>query len=245
MLKSVLKDIGLTKNETTVYLESVKQGPTEAIKLVQETGIARTQMYAILRDLMKKWLISEVVWNRKKIYTPEDISRFKEYLVSKRKSIEERIDLVVEKENEVQELLNVEQVKTQVKYYEGRKGVEKVYAKAFAGDFYCFSDLARVETYFPDSFAGAKSKESFVGNKGKCVLTENPTAKRWVKETKDLDIETKLLDKKKEITIDMILYENTVVYISFTEGTITAVVISNPDIYASAKLQFDLLWERL
>lgn len=243
MLHDLLQQIWLTKNESLIYSKLLNLGPTEASRIASETGIARTQTYRVLEDLMEKWLISEVIWNEKKVFIAEDISVLKKYLQKEREMIDAKMQLIEGSEEELSNLVDTEKYKTSVKYFDGVEAVSAIYEQAFEEEFDCFSDLGRVNKHFPGSFVGVGSLDKLKDIRCRNILTNNAVGKWWLEETEWLsNVSTKLLPIDQEVTIDMIIWKNHVSYVSFTNDIVNAVLMQNPDIYRSAKLQFDLLW---
>lgn len=246
MLKNLLKNIWLSENEINVYLSCLKIWVTDARKIIEDTKIARTQIYPILSNLWKKSLISEVIWGDKKKYIAEDISAIKNLLLQEKELLNAKIKMIDTNASEFEKFIDIDKYKTITKYYEDKQWVQKIYDSAFLWDFDCFSDLWRVNKYFPWSNVWIWSINKLKKVKSRNILSNNAVAQWWISETKNISwIETKLLDIWQEIKVDKILYDNKVAYISFTKWIISWIVIENKDIYESAKLQFKLLWDRL
>ena len=56
-LQEKLRDFGLTKNESKIYLFLSKNGPTKAIEISNEERIPRTETYHLLSTLEKKGIV--------------------------------------------------------------------------------------------------------------------------------------------------------------------------------------------
>jgi len=56
-LQEKLRDFGLTKNESKIYVFLSKNGATKAIKIAQEEKIPRTETYHLLSTLEKKGIV--------------------------------------------------------------------------------------------------------------------------------------------------------------------------------------------
>ena len=70
MLKESLKQLGFTDKEIEVYLAVLEQGKTTPANIALLTGINRTTVYSISKDLLEKGVIAE------------DIAGPKSYLVA-------------------------------------------------------------------------------------------------------------------------------------------------------------------
>lgn len=59
MLRTILRDIGLSEKESVIYLTVMEQGKITPADLARLTGINRTTVYAVAKELQKKGMISE------------------------------------------------------------------------------------------------------------------------------------------------------------------------------------------
>jgi hypothetical protein len=246
MLQSVLKNIGLTEKEVEVFMYCLKSKMIEPKKVIESTGIARTQVYTILNSLSKKWLISEIIGWQSKKFVVEDMSVLKKFIQSEREKLKLQMKLIDENKDVFEWLMQAEDETSYVKYYESEKGVKEIYDLALQDDYDCFSDLARVSKHFPGTFVGVWSLDNLKGVRCRNILTNNETAQWWKEQTSSLpNVETKVLPMGQEIKVDYILGNGYVAYISFMGWNINGILIKNRDIYESMKLQFDILWHKL
>lgn len=246
MLQSVLKNIGLTEKEVEVFMYCLKSKMIEPKKVVESTWVARTQVYAILDSLAKKWLISEIIGWASKKFVVEDMSVLKKFIQNEREKLKLQMQLIEENKDVFEWLMQAEDETSYVKYYESEKWVKEIYDLALKDDYDCFSDLARVSKYFPGTFVGVWSIDNLKWIRCRNILTNNETAHWWKEQTSSLsNVETKVLPIGQEIKVDYILWNGYVAYISFMSGNVHGILIKNKDIYESMKLQFDMLWHKL
>jgi HTH-type transcriptional regulator, sugar sensing transcriptional regulator len=76
MNKQLFYSLGLTKNETKVYLTLMDLGAAQAGQITEKSGIHRRNVYDSLSRLMEKGLVSFVTVNNKKIFSPVNPKRF-------------------------------------------------------------------------------------------------------------------------------------------------------------------------
>ena len=74
MKKQALLKIGLTGIEADIYLALLTLGPSLVSKIVEKTGINRTNIYDRLKRLIDKGLVSYVIKNNRKHF---DISSYR------------------------------------------------------------------------------------------------------------------------------------------------------------------------
>lgn len=65
-----LQDIGLSKNESKIYLALTELGNSSVKQLSEITGIHRSNIYENLQKLAEKGLVSAIMRDGKKYYTP-------------------------------------------------------------------------------------------------------------------------------------------------------------------------------
>ena len=88
METKILEHIGLTHNESIVYLTLIKEGISKSGEILKNSGLNSGKIYEILESLKKKGLISESVINNIKNYTAAPPSQILEYLNKQKEELE-------------------------------------------------------------------------------------------------------------------------------------------------------------
>jgi predicted DNA-binding transcriptional regulator len=117
-----LEEIGLTKNESLIYLFLLKTGETTTGAIIKQTGIANSRVYESLNSLIEKGLVSYNVQKDGKHFIAESPSKFSEIEEQRRKKIEEILP-------GLNALKNTEQKETQTAVYEGFEGFKTAFKK--------------------------------------------------------------------------------------------------------------------
>ncbi len=76
--------LGLTPNETKVYLTLLDLGTAQAGQITEESGVHRRNVYDSISRLIEKGLISFVIVNNKKLFSPVNPRRFLELIEEKK-----------------------------------------------------------------------------------------------------------------------------------------------------------------
>jgi len=125
--KTILGDIGLTKNEVRIYLSLMELGSTTTGAIIKKTKIHNSKVYDGLSRLADKGLVSYVIIAGSKHFKAVDPERLVDFLNEKRK----KIDL---EEGEIKKILPELKLKqqlvpddTQAEIFTGWKGMETVY----------------------------------------------------------------------------------------------------------------------
>jgi len=91
MYEMELKELGLTNNETKVYLILLENGILNPTQISQKTGMHRSYIYDTLDRLMERGIINTVLVNNKKHYQPLDPKTLRESFEIKLRTIDEII----------------------------------------------------------------------------------------------------------------------------------------------------------
>jgi predicted DNA-binding transcriptional regulator len=67
-INEFLRSIGLSKNETEIYLNLVKKGLSSVLEISKETRIHRSNLYEALENLLKKSLIFKITKDKKSLF---------------------------------------------------------------------------------------------------------------------------------------------------------------------------------
>src|SRR5512137_1598608 len=88
-IKEYIRKIGLTENETKVYLALLEFGPNQAGLISRKSGLHRRVVYDTSEMLIKKGLIGYIQKNNKKLFQASSPSRILELIKEKEESISE------------------------------------------------------------------------------------------------------------------------------------------------------------
>ncbi|MEM4336476.1 MAG: helix-turn-helix domain-containing protein [Candidatus Woesearchaeota archaeon] len=89
--RSVLSDLGFTKNEIETYLAILELGSSTSWEIAKKTKIHRTNVYDAISRLVKKGVISYIIKNNKKFYEAPDPSLLMNILKEKELALQKII----------------------------------------------------------------------------------------------------------------------------------------------------------
>lgn len=123
-IEEILEKIGLTNQESRVYLKLLQLQEGKTGLICEKTGIASSNIYKILNSLIDKGLVSYRMQNNVKVFSaspPETLSEL----------FKEKEEQIKKERQEVQELIKnlkktpvIEEPQSKYKYYEGISGVK-------------------------------------------------------------------------------------------------------------------------
>ena len=114
--KEKLRKAGLTGNESTIYLELLKQGELSANELAKKIGMDRTMTYTVLNNLIQKGIISYVIKSNKKFFKAENPENLLNSLKEKESFIKDLI-------HQLKKIQQIKDTPYKINIYEGKEGI--------------------------------------------------------------------------------------------------------------------------
>lgn len=124
---SILEDIGLTKNETKLYVALLELGSAPAGDIIKKTGMHRAVVYDLIDLLTEKGLISYVIKANRKYFEAHDPDRLIEYIELQKQELAEKEKQLKQILPELQQKRKLTKEKQEGTLYKGRKGLKSVY----------------------------------------------------------------------------------------------------------------------
>ena len=96
-MEAELQELGLSENETKVYLTLLKTGPLTSYALSKKTNLSRGYLYELLDKLHKKGIISEISIEGKKHYQaapPKQLISLLQYKLENLQSILPKLEKI-------------------------------------------------------------------------------------------------------------------------------------------------------
>lgn len=90
MYEDLLRECGLTKNESLVYLALLRIGKSKSGELVKEARISGGKIYETLYKLIQKGLVVSLIENKIKCFIANDPKTLLSYLEDKKNLLEEK-----------------------------------------------------------------------------------------------------------------------------------------------------------
>jgi len=104
MIQEILKKIGFNEKEAEIYLEALRLGHSTPTRIAKNTGINRTTVYSVAKNLIQKGVLTEDI-GQKYIYLvalpPEQLG---EMLEKKKRAIKEEEELINQAVDELSSL---------------------------------------------------------------------------------------------------------------------------------------------
>ncbi len=157
-IETKLKDFGLSDNEAKVYLSLLKSDKASIQNISKYNNIPRSTVYEILKALLNKGLIQEVIEDNKKEYKPYSLDILKHHFIEEQKKLEERIESLSSMENVIGNISAQSLNNFEVRKYSGKSGARQLFWNTLDT-----KDIVCVYSYFGRSkYVGEEFYDSFV-----------------------------------------------------------------------------------
>ncbi len=218
----ILEKIGLTKNESLIYLALVDLGPSTITQISDKTAIHRPLVYKALPHLEEKKLVTSITQGKQTLYTAEPPNKLEDIFDDLRLQF---FNLMPELEDKYA----VNSLKPAIRFLEGKEGIKNIYLDIVStlkkGDtFYRYSsatDLNKTKKYLPRDYEKMRDNKKI---ERKVIMAENQASLKKIK----LERFIKTMPKDTgsfDFNITKIIYGPKVAYIDYNSET--AIVIEN------------------
>lgn len=235
-----LEKLGLNRNEARVYLGILKKGQANASDLVKIVGVHRNIVYDNLEKLMDKGLVSYVNEGGKRKFIAEKPQAIIEFLESKQKDIDKKIETAREFMPRINKMLNESKSKQEVSVSRGAAGLKKV-----------LSDIVQAPTSW--SIGITNNSVEILGEtywKNYNLKKKESKTTEWLLWNSDFKntvigdnkrSKHRILPKELDQVTETIMYSDKVAIFVFSLEPIV-IVIENKEIFDMFRNHFDFLW---
>ena len=241
-MEKQLEELGLTKNEITIYLFLLKKGAITTGPIIKETGIANSRVYESLNSLIKKGLVSYNLQKNSKYFNAEDPKKLLENEEERRKKIESLIPNLLK-------IKNKEEITTTSAIYEGYEGFKTAFKKII-------DDCPEKETIYILGFSeqqyATQSLRTFLANmnlksankkqKLKVILDQSAKLTQGKERAKEKFSEVKYMPPGYISPAAIDIFEDYVYFFVWEEKPYVF-AIKNKQIADSFKVYFEFLWK--
>lgn len=236
----ILEEVGLTPNESKVYLALIEVGSASATEIIKKTGLHRAVIYDLLERLIEKGLAGYAIKSRKKFFEATNPVRLKEILQEKEKKLSEILPKLLE--------LSKFQTKLEVKIYKGKEGIKNVFEDILRSNPKEWLSLGsggetyQILTFFLEHFHKSRIKKKILA---RGLLLNNLLAKKRGETLSRMPLtEIRYLPKAFLTPTVINIYGDRVTLYSVTEENIPFIIlIDNKEISKSFKEYFEWLWK--
>lgn len=238
----VLKKIGLSQGEVTVYSALLNIGNAPVSRIHENTGIERRNIYDILNKLIERGLITYIVENKRKFFSishPKNIISYveeqKDELDKTKKDVEKELPLMIEKF-----MLRKPAISAEV--FRGKEGIKAVWE-----DMLNYSEIRWIAAgrYVP------KKMPNYFVSWNRRRVKQKTVIFNLLRHELRKEVKPFALEKVKFLPVEFSgnptvigIYGNKIVDFIFSESFF-AFVIESKEISESYRRYFKYLWEKV
>ncbi|HAR54892.1 TPA: hypothetical protein DCR79_01225 [Patescibacteria group bacterium] len=238
-IESTLNNLGLSPNEAKVYLAALEMGTASAQDISHKAGVIRTTGYSILERLAIRNFVYKTKEKSKTRYVAESpknlVHRFGHYQHELTNSLPE-----------LEAIYNQSQVKPKIVFYEGKDGIEEIYADTIRENpkeilEYFSSEMFTKLPYFPMEYLPKRIRHNI---HAKRIATDNHKMREHATHDKEELSQTILLPKEEfNPPVEINIYNNKVAFMSYSDEI--GVIIESQGIADAMRQIYRLLWKKL
>ena len=229
-----LEKLGLTRNESLIYLSLLKLGSTSAQNIIKESKLHRSRVYDGLEKLQIKGLVSHVVKDFKKYFQAVSPEKLLDYIEEKKTAIKEILP-------ELKRIEGMKKEEINASIFKSKEGLKTIHAEmlkvgenvqVLGAKGLILSELY----YFMPNFEKERLKKKM---KWIC-LWDTPKIKKMVTKKRKL-VEGTTLPKGYASDSVVNIFGNKVAIVHWKEKYPTGFLIENKDIADSFRKWFELI----
>lgn len=241
-LLDVLKNLGLTENEASVYLTSLSLGPTTILKISKSSQIRRTTVYSIIESLKNKGLMHIKPTGLKQLYVAEAPDLLDNIIKNKKSALEKLLP-------QFNALYNLKGSESTINYYEGLPAVKNIYETFLkplkrGDDYLVISDMQKFFDLDRKYFENYLEKRTKSPVRARLISTDSEQARYMKKYARNMNHEIKILPAKSKLSVDVMIVPNKLTIFNLEEP-ISAISIENKSIIELHRDMFEIIWRGL
>lgn len=247
MLTKQIQGLGFTEKEAKVYVGLLELGAATALELSQKTGLNRATTYVTLESLGERNLISRLIKHKKTVFAIEHPLQILDQLEKEKNTVEIKINLAKALMPELEMLEKVTGEKANVKFYEGKEGIQMVqkdFVRSNPKEWLNIFNINVALKHFPVSKEDHRQIVRKRKMGGRAIAIYDPKIKIPNippfpnSEIRYLPLSKFNLPFNSEVSI----FKDKAVLISY-QGRIMAVMVQNKSIVDGLRLLFELAWQ--
>jgi len=223
-----LKEAGLSKNESLVYLALLDIGPCLAGQISRKSGLHRRTVYDTTEMLIKKGLVGYILSNNRRMFEASDPNRIIEMIEEKRNVLAPVVEELREKFVSVRE-------KNETNFFKGKAGLKTVFE-----DQLNYSEILILGAS-PDAYDILQFYFKWYDQKRKKKRIRSKIISTSKKITKVPMAEIRYLPEKYSNPLAINIYGDKVAIILWKKDPM-AIVISEKEVAESYRKYFELMW---
>lgn len=230
--QDIFKKLGLGAKEASIFDVLLKHSNLKATDISQKTGINRSTVYAVLKTLRGKGLVSMTTQHGSTVFHAIDPHLLPSYIERKQEDLEEIKGLLSDIAPFLAAARATEDNAPKVTYFSGKEGVKQAYEDTLINntkkEIYVFSGPDVVfEEMGSDYVEYYVHKRTRLGIKSFQIAPATPWGSYIQEQDGGVLRETMLIPEQFAFDTEMVMYDNKLGIFSFKKGMLLAVIIED------------------
>lgn len=240
-LINVLEDVGLSENESKVYLALISLGPSNATEISKKSGVKRTTVYPLIESLKKKGLVVIEMKVFKQLYKAEGPEKLENIIELRKERFKKYLP-------EFSSLYSSKEEESVIGYLEGEDAIRNAY-------YDLLKDLKEGDEYLVISQGkkvfdqlGMDWFEKFIQDRAsykpdvKVLYANVPWAAEHKKLERQHKITVKVLPKDTDFQANLIITPNHTLVHKLDDPMI-GIIIGNKSAIQVFQQMFNIMWD--
>jgi len=240
-----LKFLGLSSDETKIYLACLKFGEQSIANIARITKIGRVNSYHHAEKLVKKGLLLASKKNKIKTFIAENPKIF-----INRET--EKLNLAREIVPELLAIASKSPQKPRIQFFDGSENLKKIFEKTAeirCGEIVSFSNFENLRKFFDKNFLKNHFADRLAhGTKTRFISPRTPTSENFIAENFPENFDEKLLEvflispEEFHFESEITIFAGSIAILNLNLENPVGVLIENPELFRTQKAVFDLAW---
>ena len=241
-LLAILNDIGLSNNESEVYLASLSLGATTILRIARSAEMKRSTVYSIIDSLKQKGLMKTEIKGLKSTFVAESPERLEIILENRKNEFKNNLP-------EFLALYNLKDTQSTIKYYEGFESLKNIYMETLKEinpheDYLVITNQEKwfnLDQKFATDYIEKRAKLHITT---KLLFQDSIVARDHKRFERNYNESVKILPPETQLQVDTIILPKKLI-ITQTVAPISVIVIENQSVVQLQKTMFDLIWKSI
>jgi sugar-specific transcriptional regulator TrmB len=242
-----LQQIGLTKDQSSVYLYLIHNGQMPANLLSKRLGISRTLMYKILEDLSNRSLVTKDESFKVTRFSAAHPYSLRAIAEEEKKQADERARQIETTIGPLVAEYNLQSQKPAIHFMEGLDGVSTILEDTLTSPeaIYMYVDTDTLEQELLDIDAQYVKKRLKKEIPKRMLMARTAAAEAYAKDNQSELTQTKLIASQDvpHFYSFMYIYDGKVSYVTYENKTFTSAIIYDRSLYTMLRFAFEALWK--
>lgn len=240
----ILKEIGLTEHESTVYFTMVSLGPSPILKIARASEMKRTTIYYVMDSLKEKGLARVDLKGFKSLYTAESPEKLENILESRKNKFKKHL-------NDFLAIYNKGGGETLIKIYEGLEATKEIYNGLLRDikpgeDYLIIAGMKKAYDLDKAFYDDLRERRAKLPIKVRILMTdpESEESQNLKKYQQNFNLKAKFLPAGTKLTTNTVITPQRIL-IHQMEPPIMAIVIENKSTIRTHQEFFEVMWNAI